>query len=56
LKPDDIEARYQLGLSFAAAGRKADAVREIKRALSYQPDAQAAQDMQRKLEEIQKSQ
>jgi tetratricopeptide (TPR) repeat protein len=56
LKPDDIEARYQLGLSFAAAGKKADAVREIKRALSYQPDAQAAQAMQRKLEEIQKSQ
>ncbi|MFN2499966.1 MAG: tetratricopeptide repeat protein [Pyrinomonadaceae bacterium] len=53
--PNDIEARYQLGLSFAAAGRKADAVREIKRALSYQPEAQAAQDMQRKLEEIQKS-
>ena len=56
LKPDDIEARYQLGLSFAAAGRKADAVREIKRALSYQPDARVAEDMQRKLEEIQKSQ
>ncbi len=56
LKPDDIEARYQLGLSFAAAGRKADAVREIKRALGYQPDARVAEDMQRKLEEIQKSQ
>jgi tetratricopeptide (TPR) repeat protein len=55
-KPDDIEARYQLGLSLAAVGRKADAVREIKRALSYQPDAQATRDMQRKLDELQRSQ
>jgi hypothetical protein len=40
----------------AAVGRKADAVREIKRALSYQPDAQATRDMQRKLDELQRSQ
>jgi len=54
-QPDDGQAHYQLGLSYAATGRKDEAIREIQRALTYQSDRTARQEMEQKLNEMQKA-
>jgi len=51
-QPDDGQAHYQLGLSYAATGRKDEAIREIQRALTYQNDPKIKQEMEQKLIEI----
>jgi Flp pilus assembly protein TadD len=55
LAPNDADAHYQLGLSYAASGRMNDAVGEIQRALSFPTDAQIRREMETKLAEIQKT-
>ena len=39
-QPNDVAARYQLGLSYAAVGRKSDAVTEMNRALQMETRSQ----------------
>jgi len=53
-QPNDGPTHYQLALSYEAVGRKDEAIREIQRALSYQSDATARQEMEQRLKEMQK--
>ena len=52
-EPNDVAARYQLGLSYAAAGRKSEALTELGRALQLDRDATRAAEMRKKAEQIQ---
>jgi tetratricopeptide (TPR) repeat protein len=54
-EPNDLAAHYQLGLSYAAAGRKNEAIAEINRALLSDRDVNRAAEMRKKLDRIQQS-
>jgi Flp pilus assembly protein TadD len=54
--PDDGEARYQLALSYAATGRRADAVRHVEQALRLENNPDRIADMHRALERLRNSQ
>jgi hypothetical protein len=48
-----VAAHYQLGLSYAAVGRKSDALIQISGALQIDRDATRAAEMRKKLEQLQ---
>ena len=50
---DDVAARYQLGLSYAAMGRKGEAITQLDRALQMDSDGNRTSEMRKKLEQIQ---
>jgi len=52
LSPNDVEARYELALSYAATKQKEKAIEQFNRAAALDRDAARIADKRKKLEEI----